>query len=94
MKRYIIEGVYTLVENKSKDTDELDVVKYDEANKLLIEAYGDIVLNRESYSNDTDNNYCTFCGQDHILNIPKHTKDCIVLKAEQYLKENKQTLEN
>ena len=51
-------------------------VKYDEANKLLIEFARHI-------SKEPCNCWSLETGKD------KHHKECIVLKSEQYLKENK-----
>ena len=56
-----------------------------EADKLELSKA--IVLNRECYSHDRDINFCTFCGEDYINNIPKHKEDCIVVKSSKYLGE-------
>lgn len=57
-------------------------------NPRLLLAYKEIAENWEYYSGDCDDQYCSFCSEWDQYNN-KHDINCIVLKAERYLKLNK-----
>jgi len=73
-----------------------EYVKYDEAQELLKEAYESIVKSCIHFDREYQENYCIHCGELHVkfenindkdvVQNVKHKSFCIVLKAEEYLK--------
>jgi len=86
MKRYSISDLEKEKGN-SYDRHGKEYVKYDEANKLLIEAYESIIEDWKQADGDCDTLYCVHCSSwdEYQRN---HDKDCVVLKAKEYLKEH------
>ncbi len=95
MKRYDFDitkmdygnGAVEITENENSCG---EYVKHDEASALLKEAYEAIVDNHKQYDGEKDK--CVYCNGELFNWLAKnidHEDDCIVLKAEQWLKENR-----
>ncbi len=88
MKRYDMEGCSGFCEATIDEIIDGEYVKHDEAHAILKEAYEAVVGNYIIYDDKAD--YCIHCnakGQTHENPIT-HKEDCIVLKADKWLKEN------
>ncbi len=64
-----------------------DWVKHDEAHAIIKEAYEAIVKSCWDEDSLLHKSYCSHCHE--WMEDKKHDKDCIVNKAEQWLKENR-----
>ncbi len=89
MKRYSYRDIEDFYYEQIPTSEDGEFVKHDEAHALLKEAYEAIVENPYYVASDRGDyigEYCKHCEEEKGY---MHLKDCIVLKAEQWLKENR-----
>lgn len=94
MKRYDIDidhsgyNDFTINELESTDGEWVKYTDIPKHSEELKEAYLNIVGTWEQSTGDCDEKYCVHCFWDEYEK--KHDEDCIVLKAETYLKSIKE----